>query len=212
MKFSSNSALQNRIGFVRMADEELQSFTNEQLVDRYDDINQQAHFLQGQILLELRRRFKSDVFFGQWIKENCSGTLGSTTRQHRTKLMNLVRYFEKKDLTGILITSAYEISAPRNSAVADEIYQYALNKNLPPKEVIKQIAIAKNKKGIAEAVEPEKVATPALLVEPVKVVLPEIDLKEQVKLLIVDMPPMDAIRLLSEIIKEIQGSVYGKKF
>jgi len=120
----------------------LTTLSLEQLADRFESIERQGQLFQGQILLEARERFKSDNEFGAWI-ENTGGAIYSTSRQHRTKLMNLARFFEKRPIEKISISAAYEIAAPINSDIAVEVYEYAKGKNLPLAEIRKQIAIRK---------------------------------------------------------------------
>lgn len=118
----------------------LKSLSLDELAHRYKDIDQQSQMLKGQILLEARERFKSDKEFGQWI---VSVGLSDTSRDTRSTYMNLARFFKDRDLTGISVTAAYEISAPKNSDVADEIYELAKGNNLSVSEIKQQIAIRK---------------------------------------------------------------------
>ena len=129
--------------FINKADaDDLKSLSVEQLTDRYVSINDQSQILKGRILLELRDRFKSNHEFGNYIEENL-GTLCSDTRQSRTRMMNLARFFENRELKGISITAAYEISAPANKDIANDLYIYAKGKNLPVAEIKNQIALRK---------------------------------------------------------------------
>lgn len=124
---------------------DLSGLSLNELADRYEQIERQGQLLQGIILLEVRNRFKSDNDFGDWVKMNDGLTLCSTTPQHRSRLMNLARFFKDRDMKGISITAAYEISAPTNADIAEDIYSTALFKNLPVAEIKRQIAL---KKGI----------------------------------------------------------------
>lgn len=178
--------------------DDLTSLTLEQLADRFNSIEQQAQLFQGRILLEARNRFESDAAFGEWVT-NVGGTLCSTTRQHRTRLMNLARFFDSRELTGISITAAYEISAPINEDVADKIYEYALNKNLPVSEIKAQIQIAKG--GLSQETSNK---------EPTKdesVLLPPEDLnkfKEIILSEIKELSEKNAIKVLQDCIKEVR--------
>ena len=118
------------------------ALTLDELMNEYESIDQQSQLLKGRILLEARHRFKSDNEFGAWI-ESVGGAIYSTSRQHRTKLMNLARFFENRPIEKISISAAYEISAPINADIAIEVYEYAKGRNLPVEEVKKQIAIRK---------------------------------------------------------------------
>lgn len=115
------------------------ALTLDELAHEYESIDQQSQMLKGRILLEARNRFKSDNEFGDWV---VGVGLSDTSRQTRNVYMNLARFFQDRDMTGISLTAAYEISRPQNSDVAEEIYNYSIFKNLPVSEVkqkIKQI-------------------------------------------------------------------------
>ena len=171
----------------------LSDLSLEQLADRFESIEQQAQLFQGRILLEARNRFDSDIKFGEWIIK-IGGTLCSTTRQHRTRLMNLARFFENKELVGISMTAAYEISAPANEAIADKIYEYALNKNLSVAEIKKQIQIEKGLTADITKAEPELLP------------LEDFDVFKQVVLADVEeLSGIDAIRVLQDCIKVIRA-------
>ena len=173
----------------------LSDLSLEQLADRFESIEQQAQLFQGRILLEARNRFDSDIKFGEWIIK-IGGTLCSTTRQHRTRLMNLARFFENKELVGISMTVAYEISAPANEAIADKIYEYALNKNLSVAEIKKQIQIEKG-------LTPEVIITKA---EPELLPLEDFDVFKQVVLADVEgLSGTNAIRVLQDCIKDLRA-------
>ena len=122
---------------------DLSALSLDELADRYEQIERQGQLLQGLILLEARNRFKSDNDFGDWVKMNNGLTLCSTTPQHRSRLMNLARFFKDRDMKGISITAAYEISAPANADIAEDVYSNILFKNLPVAEVKRQIALRK---------------------------------------------------------------------
>lgn len=121
----------------------LSSLTLNELATRFESIEQQAQLLQGRILLEARNRFESDTLFGQWIQES-GGALCACGKQHRTRLINLAKFFENRELDKISITAAYEISAPINADIAEKIYEIARGKNLSVAEVKKQITQIKN--------------------------------------------------------------------
>ncbi len=178
--------------------DDLTALTLDELADRFDSIEQQAQLFQGRILLEARNRFESDIAFGEWVV-NVGGTLCSTTRQHRTRLMNLARFFDGRELTGISITAAYEISAPANEDVADKIYEYAFNKNLPVAEIKKQIQIEKG-------LSPEENKTETVAVESVLLPVEDLDVFKQVVLSdIKGLSDQSAIKVLQDCIKEIRG-------
>lgn len=182
--------------------DDLTLLTLDELADRFDSIEQQAQLFQGRILLEARNRFESDTTFGEWVT-NVGGTLCSTTRQHRTRLMNLARFFDSKELTGISITAAYEISAPINEDVADKIYEYALNKNLPVSEIKAQIQIAKG-------IQPESDLKTIDVSSRSKQKTLE-DFKKYVMFGVKKVSQQDAIKILQDCIKQIRADIKAKE-
>jgi len=105
----------------------------EELALQYLEIDRQSHLLKGKILLEARTRFQSDKEFGQWVSTH-SLCVGS--QQSRNRLMHLASFFDdNRDMTGIAITAAYEISSPANEAKAAEVYKEVYGKNLSVKKV-----------------------------------------------------------------------------
>jgi hypothetical protein len=107
---------------------DLSTLSNEELIERYCDIEQQFQFMKGAILLELRNRFPSNIEFGNLVKS--VSALCADGHQTLNRYMHFANYFKDKDSTGISLTACYEISAPVNEDVADKVYEYALNKNL----------------------------------------------------------------------------------
>jgi hypothetical protein len=173
----------------------LTALTLDDLANRFEQIEQQGQLLQGQILLEARRRFTSTNEFGAWI-EKTGGALCSVGRQHRTKLMNLARFFENREIIGISLTACYEISAPINADIADKVYQAALNKNLSVAQIKAEIAKAKG-------LLPESVNEGS--VEPELMPLEDISrFMEQVMADIGELPVNEAIRVLKECEKQLK--------
>jgi hypothetical protein len=79
-----------------------------------------------------------------------------SSQQNRTLFMNLARFFKDKDMRGISLTAAYEISRPDNSDVAEKIYAEVLNKNLSVSEIKRKIKVAKSIPAIDTSVSPEE--------------------------------------------------------
>ena len=117
-------------------DLDLKELSLDELSVRYEEIDRQSHLLKGKILLEARARFQSDTEFGQWIKSTQTLCLGSTQKT-RNRLMHLAEFFDgdNRDMEGISITAAYEISSPTNKEIAEKIYEEVHEKNLSVKEV-----------------------------------------------------------------------------
>lgn len=119
----------------------LSDLSLDELAIRFHQIDSQAQLLKGLILLEARERFKSNNEFGQWVVDV---GLSADNRQNRNLFMNLARFFKDRDMTGISLTAAYEISRPDNASVAEDVYAYALNKNLKVADVKRKIETAKS--------------------------------------------------------------------
>jgi len=117
-------------------DPDLKGLSLDDLAVRYEEIDRQSHILKGKILLEARSRFGSDKEFGKWISTQTL-CLGSGTQKTRNRLMHLAEFFDddNRDMEGISITAAYEISSPANKEIAEKIYGEVHKKNLSVKEV-----------------------------------------------------------------------------
>lgn len=113
------------------------------LVRQFDDIGNQSQILQGLILLEISARcYQNRCSFEEYVEQEQikNSSLCTITHQHRTRLMNLAKFFTKdRPMTGISITAGYEISAPKNSKVALAVYNLVVNQNYPVKEIQKII-------------------------------------------------------------------------
>jgi hypothetical protein len=146
--------LNSEAHFINQANSsDLTGLSLEGLAQRYNDIDQQSQIYKGLILLEARERFSSDKEFGQWIATH---GLSVSSQQNRTLFMNLARFFKDKDMRGISLTAAYEISRPDNSDVAEKIYAEVLNKNLSVSEIKRKIKVAKSIPAIDTSVSSEE--------------------------------------------------------
>jgi len=105
----------------------LTKLSNDQLVDQFVSISQQAALFQGRILSELRTRFgNDDRKFGEYISTTILSDIPSHTR---TRLINLAFFFNAdRPMNGISLSVAYEISAPKNSSKAIDIYSKVVGK------------------------------------------------------------------------------------
>jgi len=123
---------------------DLSILSTEELAVQYIEIDRQSHLLKGKILLEARTRFQSDKEFGKWISTH-SLCVGS--QQSRNRLMHLASFFDdNRDMDGITITSAYEISSPANRDKAVDVYKKVYGKNLSVKQVKDFFIERENKK------------------------------------------------------------------
>jgi hypothetical protein len=142
-------------------------------------------------------------------------------------LIQLARYFDdSKPLEKISITAAYEISAPINADIADEIYESVRGKNMPVTEVKRQIAL---KKGTLQTVKAEATTqiekavvqtddeivekAVELIEESVKneTVKIEIDLESQFMALAKTVSAQVAISVMQKVIKELSINRYPSK-
>ena len=176
----------------------LQDLSLDELANRFEDIGQQAQLLQGQILLEARNRLGSDKEFGKWCASH-SICVGS--QQQRNRLIHLARFFEGRELDRISISAAYEISAPANKKIAEEIYEYAKGKNLPLAEVRRQIAIRKG----------ESLPLPAKRLEPATDITPTtpkaaMDISEKVEIVATNLE----LSKQEQIMKILEGLTGGE--
>jgi hypothetical protein len=171
----------------------LNKLSLDDLVLQYNQIDQQAQLFKGLILLEARRRFKSNPEFGKWVASIPS--LCGDGNQVRNRYMNFARYFKDKDYTGISLTCAYEISAPTNKAVANEVYKKALGQNLSVDQVRELIREAKKEIHSEEKVKIEQIDTDTLS---------ESDMKTYVETLLTevsDLSDKNVILVLQNCIK-----------
>lgn len=172
----------------------LSDLTLEELANRYISVDKQSQLIKGLILLEARERFPSNNEFGEWVKTVI--TLCDDSFQQRNRYMNLAKFFKERDMTGISITAAYEISIPANADIADKVYQAALGKNLSVAQIKAEIATAK---GLLPESVNEGSGKPELM--------PLGDISkfmEQVLADIRNLPKADALRVLDECRKEIK--------
>ena len=119
----------------------LKELSLDDLVFRYKEIDYQSQLFKGQILLEARGRFLSNIEFGQWLSVNFTELNSSNTG----KLINLAKYFQgDKTLEGISISAGYLIASPNNREIADKVYKKIKNKSFRIEEIKALIAGYKN--------------------------------------------------------------------
>lgn len=198
----------------------LKTLSLDELAMQFDDIEQQAQLMQGQILLEARSRFPSDKEFGQWCACH-SICVGS--QQQRNRLIHLARFFEGRELDKIGISAAYEISAPINADVAEAVYDYARGKNLPVAEVKRQIAMRKGESLPLPAAE-KTTPTAEPITEKVEIIATELtsnstelidnsvelSLEQKIMQIVESEIPQTAIVALKNVIDELNKKRYGK--
>lgn len=114
----------------------LETLSLDELAARYNDIDQQSQLFKGQILLEARNRFPSNVEFGNWLSVNFTELNSSNTG----KLINLAKFFQNgRTLDGIPLSAGYLLAAPCNQEIADQVYIQIKDKNLKLDEIKKII-------------------------------------------------------------------------
>lgn len=180
------------------ADIDLKNLSKDDLVNRFVSIGRQAQLQQGLILLELRSRFPSDKEFGQWIS---TSTFCASSHQQRTRLMNFAKFFGNRDMNGISLSVAYEISAPKNAEVAEELYERVYGQFFTVEQIVEKIENLKNEKlKFSSLTESEDISTVGESESESEIVdeafIIDIDgLKKQL-LLIVAPVPIDVVKTL----------------
>lgn len=145
----SNENTMLTIKAFEVTEHNLSEINTENLIGGFDLVGEQTQLLQGKILLEIRKRCNQE---GKTLRDFVSN-LGITSSSllklstaQRNRLMNLAEFFnDTRPMTGISVTVAYEISAPRNETIANELYDEAVGKNLTVDEIREFIRILKNK-------------------------------------------------------------------
>lgn len=135
-EFISNAEVLNPFDF-----SSLKKLSLDELVLRYKEIDQQSQLFKGHILLEARRRFKSNIEFGKWLSVNFTELNSSNTG----KLINLAKFFQgDKNLDGIPVSAGYLLSSPNNKDIAEKVYNDIKQKQLKLNEIKKIINQYKN--------------------------------------------------------------------
>lgn len=179
-------------------EQDLTKLSLTQLANQYVEIDRQSHILKGKILLEARSRFPSDKEFGQWISTH-SLCVGS--QQSRNRLMHLAEFFgDERDMNGIPLTVAYEISAPVNREKALQIYEKVIGKNVSIKEV--KLMLVDN--GVVEQPIIESLTEHKLNASPENIQSLVIDLVDNV---MSDKPDELKLRILLDAIKYLKSKL-----
>lgn len=116
---------------------DLSSLSLEELADQATSIINQSKQMLAKILLEGRKKCKSNKHYGQWVSSIIG--LSDITFQHRNAMLNWARFEESHPMLGISMTAGFEIAAPGNAEVAEKVYEYCYNKNLSVEEVKRYI-------------------------------------------------------------------------
>jgi hypothetical protein len=128
----------------------LSEINTENLISGFDSVGEQTQLLKGKILLEIRKRCHKegitlkDLITSLGIKHS---SLLNLSPAQRNRLMNLAEFFnDERPMSGISVTVAYEISAPRNEKIAEKLYGEAFEKNLTVDDIKVFIDIFNKKK------------------------------------------------------------------
>ena len=129
----------------------LKKLSNDELIERIEQVETQALIIKWRIWWTIRQRFRRNVQFGDYVaslRENPNYAHIVDSQQQISRAINAGRFCEKHKITsleqvGILQSSIYELSKPINEDVADKLYKQIKHKNLPNIEVQRLIAQAK---------------------------------------------------------------------
>jgi len=163
VKFKTPNEIEARRAFIAGADKDgiiqqresiwsfsdLKKLSNDELINRLEQIDNQAMLMRWHILWVLRQRFPSDRIFGQYIAElRATRTICAGSHQEVNRALHAGRFCEKHRITdltstGLLQSAVYVLSRPANEHVADEVYKKIKNKNVQVKEVERLLEQAK---------------------------------------------------------------------
>lgn len=176
VKFKTSDEIEARRVFIAGADKDgiiqqqtdiwsfldLKKLTNDELIDRLEQIDNQATLIKWRILWALRQRFPSDRLFGQYIADlKATRAICAGSHQEINRALHAGRFCEKYGITnlssaGVLQSAVYALSRPSNETIADEVYNRVKNKNVPVKDVERYIEQAKAVLTIEQPKNPEQ--------------------------------------------------------
>jgi hypothetical protein len=127
---------------------ELKKLNKEELIDRLEQVDNQATLIKWRIWWAIRQKFPSDKKFGQYIAElredpthaNCVGS-----QQEINRMLNAGRFCEAHRINdlrriGISQSALYELSRPANGDISKKIFQSVKGKGYPFLEIQRRIA------------------------------------------------------------------------
>ncbi len=129
----------------------LKKLSNEQLMDRLEQVDSQSNLIKWRILWTLRQRFQSDKVFGQYLanlRNSSTHYIIASSPQTITKSIQAGRFCEKHKITsleevGLRPSSIYALSRPIYDDVADKVFSQVKKKNLSNVEVERLLEQAK---------------------------------------------------------------------
>lgn len=129
----------------------LNKLSNDDLIDRLEQIESQSMLIKWRILWTLRQRFSSDTLFGKYLaslKSESTRYIIASGSKTITKSIHAGRFCEKHKITsledvGLLPSSIYALSRPIYEDISDNVFKKVKKKNLPNKEVEQLLEQAK---------------------------------------------------------------------
>jgi hypothetical protein len=129
----------------------LNKLSNDALIDRLEQVENQSMLIKWRILWTLRQRFPSDKVFGQYLvdlKNSSTRYIIASSPQTITKSIQAGRFCEKHKITSLeevrlLPSSIYALSRPIYEDVSDSVFKQVKKKNLPNVEVERLLEQAK---------------------------------------------------------------------
>ena len=129
----------------------LKKLSNEQLLDRLEQVDTQSTLIKWRILWTLRQRFLSDKLFGQYLadlKNSSTSYIIASSPQTITKSIQAGRFCEKHKITslgevGLRPSSIYALSRPIYEDISDSVFKQVKKKNLSNVEVERLLEQAK---------------------------------------------------------------------
>lgn len=163
VKFKTPDEIEARRAFIAGADKDgiiqqqesiwsfsdLTKLSNDDLVNRLEQVDNQAMLMRWRILWVLRQRFPSDRIFGQYIADlRATRAICAGSHQEVNRALHAGRFCERHQITdlkstGLLQSAVYVLSRPTNEYVADEVYKKIKNKSVQVKDVERYIEQAK---------------------------------------------------------------------
>jgi hypothetical protein len=129
----------------------LNKLSNDALIDRLEQVDNQSMLIKWRILWTLRQRFSSDKIFGQYLadlKNSSTRYIIASSPQTITKSIQAGRFCEKHRIAslesvGLLPSSIYALSRPIYEDVSNTVFNQVKEKNLPNVEVERLLEQAK---------------------------------------------------------------------
>lgn len=120
---------------------DFEKMTETELVNCFVELeksNVKGRLQQCRVLREIRLRFGADDrAFGEHIASMT--ILSEIPYQTRARMIQVADFFENREIDGIAWSAAIELAAPKNAAVASQVYKEIVGKNVRSVDVKSQI-------------------------------------------------------------------------